>query len=173
MSRQVPPLVRRTGLAAGIVVIALLLACRPSDDLPTPVQPIAYNHSVHVSRGQACTYCHRGAKEAVKAGMPALETCATCHRWVIPDHPEIQKVLQAWSDKQPIPWQKLNFFAATAMVHFNHRAHARAKIECVSCHGDIASMTVAQPIRNTANMAWCLDCHRDRNAPTDCLTCHY
>jgi hypothetical protein len=22
-------------------------------------------------------------------------------------------------------------------------------------------------------MAWCVECHRQRSAPDDCLTCHY
>ena len=150
-----------------------LFSCAPPSRGETPAQPIAFNHSVHVGRGFECTRCHRGAERAKHAGLPALETCASCHRWVISEHPEVKKVVTAYENAQPILWRKVNSIRPLAMVHFNHRAHARAEVGCSTCHGDVASMTVAEPVINTANMGWCLDCHRARDASIDCLVCHY
>ncbi len=75
-------------------------------------------------------------------------------------------------NRAPILWAKVNVIPDTAMVHFNHGAHARAGIECLTCHGDVASMTVAAPVRNVADMGWCVECHRENDASDDCLACH-
>jgi len=150
----------------------VLLACGPTQNLPTPEQPIAWNHQVHVEAGLECTRCHRGAEAGVHAGMPSVQSCAGCHRREIPDHPEVQKAMLANESREPILWTKVNVIPDRAMVHFNHRAHARAGVECSVCHGDVASMTVAEPVRNVADMGWCIECHRENEASDDCLACH-
>ncbi|MDE2852086.1 MAG: cytochrome c3 family protein [Acidobacteriota bacterium] len=164
---------RFAGLLAGIWILALtLVACGPTQNLPTPEQPIAYDHQVHIEAGLECVRCHRGAEEGVHAGMPSVQACAGCHRREIPDHPEVQKVMLANENREPILWAKVNVIPDSAMVHFNHRAHARAGIECLTCHGDVASMAVAEPVRNVADMGWCVECHRENEASDDCLACH-
>ena len=45
-------------------------------------------------------------------------------------------------------------------AYFNHRAHVRAGVGCVSCHGHIEEMEVVQQAE-PLSMSWCLDCHRD------------
>ncbi len=164
---------RCAGLLAGIWILGLVLvACGPTQNLPTPEQPIGYDHQVHIEAGLECVRCHRGAEEGVHAGMPSVQACAGCHRREIPDHPEVQKVMLANENREPILWAKVNVIPDSAMVHFNHRAHARAGIECLTCHGDVASMTVAEPVRNVADMGWCVECHRENEASDDCLACH-
>ena len=150
----------------------VLLACGPTRNLPTPQQPIAYDHQVHTEAGLECVRCHRGAEEGVHAGMPSVQACAGCHRRAIPDHPEVRKLMLANENREPILWAKVNVIPDAAMVHFNHRAHARAGVECLTCHGDVASMSVAEPVRNVADMGWCVQCHRDNEASDDCLACH-
>ncbi len=159
-------------MLAACLFVGAGIGCAPAKRLPTPPQPIAYDHAVHLAEGMECTRCHSGAEEGVQAGLPPLRLCASCHRRIIPDHPEVQKVLAAWEAKEPILWRKVNHLPDEAMVHFNHRAHARAEIECLTCHGDLASMTVAEPVVNVSNMGWCVECHRDNEASDDCLTCH-
>ena len=47
-----------------------------------------------------------------------------------------------------------------------------AKVDCATCHGDVAKGTVAT--RNVDHtMGFCVDCHRSKQASNDCLTCHY
>ena len=156
----------------GALELRVAVGCAPPTRLPTPPQPIAYDHAVHVADGMQCVRCHAGAAEGVHAGLPALRLCASCHRRVIPEHPEVQKILAAWEEQEPIRWRKVNVLPTRAMVQFNHRAHARAGVECGVCHGDVATMTVAEPVINVANMGWCVECHRERGASDDCLTCH-
>ena len=56
-------------------------------------------------------------------------------------------------------------------VFFSHARHFAAKLECQSCHGDVAlqaSVQAQQPVR----MKWCVDCHKSSKAPAICNTCH-
>ena len=43
---------------------------------------------------------------------------------------------------------------------------------CMTCHGDVGNMAKVKQIR-PLKMSDCVNCHRDNNAPTDCITCHY
>jgi hypothetical protein len=91
----------------------------------------------------------------------------------IPEHPEIVKLMASWEAREPILWRKVNIIPDSAMVQFNHGAHARGGVECRECHGEVASMAVAEPVVQVGDMGWCLDCHQEREASIDCLACHY
>ena len=57
-------------------------------------------------------------------------------------------------------------------MRFNHAPHIRAKVDCATCHGNIAEQTVAQ--RNVdLTMGFCVNCHNEKKASNDCLTCHF
>ena len=43
---------------------------------------------------------------------------------------------------------------------------------CAMCHGDLTQMTVAERVVDHT-MGFCIDCHKQRGASNDCLTCHY
>lgn len=154
-----------------LLMVSGLAACGP--DAEPPAQPIAFDHSKHAANRIDCLQCHLGANKTARAGLPPLDTCASCHFGTIPDHPEVQKVLAHFDDKEPIRWVKVNVIPDSAMVHFQHKPHHDAGIECATCHGDVATMTVARPAVDLADMGFCLDCHRQRDASTDCLTCHH
>ena len=96
-----------------------------------------------------------------------------CHAAIATDRPLIQKITHDYSDKGiDIPWQRVYGFPSTAHVRFNHAPHLRAQVACATCHGPIAQQTVAQ--RNVNHtMGFCIDCHREKQASNDCLTCHY
>jgi len=57
-------------------------------------------------------------------------------------------------------------------VRFNHAPHVRAKVECATCHGDVAKQTVAERVVDHT-MGFCVSCHQAKKASNDCLTCHY
>jgi len=153
--------------------VLAIAACTSYTPPPPPEQPIAYNHKAHIDEGLECTRCHRGAESGKQAGLPAVRECAACHRRVIPDHPEIIKLAEYAEKREPIRWRKVNVMPPEAAVHFDHGAHTRAEIECGTCHGDVGSMAVPQRVINTADMGWCIACHRERQASIDCLTCHH
>ena len=57
-------------------------------------------------------------------------------------------------------------------VRVNHAPHIRAKVDCATCHGDLSAQTVARRVVDHT-MGFCVTCHNERKAPTDCLTCHF
>jgi hypothetical protein len=160
---------------SGIALLALgVVGCGWSPP-PAPEQPIAFNHQVHSENDIDCTRCHQGAETQDQAGLPAMAACATCHRREATDHPAVVAFMEQYSSGQgePMVWRKVNVMPTSAMIHFKHRPHIRADVDCATCHGDVSQMTVAQQVVNTASMGWCLDCHRVSGASIDCLTCHH
>jgi len=162
-----------TGLGVAALGLLLIAGCSPRPQ-PAPEQPIAYNHQVHVQDEEmACTRCHLGAETQDHAGLPPMTVCAGCHRRQGTDIPAVVAFMEQYGQDQPITWRKVNYMPESAMVHFRHKPHARAGVGCENCHGDVGSMTVAQQVVNTADMGWCVDCHRREEASIDCLTCHH
>lgn len=139
----------------------------------TPTQPIEFPHVTHVEKGLACTdYCHETVTKGPRAGLPSVNTCLICHSQIATDRPRIQQITQMQEKGIDLAWQRVFDYPETAHVRFNHAPHIRNGVECATCHGDIAHQTVAQ--RNVdLHMGYCVNCHREKNAPNDCLTCHY
>jgi hypothetical protein len=140
---------------------------------PKPTQPIEFPHNTHIEKGLACTeYCHESVTKGPQAGLPSVNTCLICHAAIATDKPRIQQITQMQEKGLDLNWERVFGYPETAHVRFNHAPHIRASVECATCHGDIAHQTVAQ--RNVdLHMGYCVNCHREKNAPNDCLTCHY
>lgn len=155
-------------LAAGLAAAAL---ARTTSTPRAPVQPIDFSHRAHLEADHLdCEYCHSSARRSSVASVPPVELCMGCHRYVDPAHPEIIKLTRYWDLRQPILWRRVT--AVPRFVHFRHDAHVRAGVACQTCHGPVETMDhVVQTQAMT--MGWCVDCHRSRRAPVDCLTCHY
>lgn len=134
-------------------------------------QPIAFSHAHHVGEYEiACEFCHAYARRGPVAGIPSVERCVGCHRSIVSDQPEIQKLFAYWENEEPIPWIRIHDLPD--YVRFTHKAHVRAEIACDSCHGDVAQMEIVRQTESLS-MGWCLDCHKERDASRDCLICHY
>jgi hypothetical protein len=139
---------------------------------PTPVQPIAFPHKTHIAKQAVCTDCHESVEKGPIAGIPSVKTCMICHSQIASDRPLIKEVA-AYSEKGvEIPWKRVYGFPHEAHVRFNHAPHIRASVDCKTCHGDLANQTVAERSVDH-NMGFCVNCHREKKAPNDCLTCHY
>jgi len=141
----------------------------------SPVQPIQFMHDVHVGVERIpCAYCHSSANVSEEAGIPPVGTCMGCHRFVAGTtdafRTEIQILMGFAADSQPIPWNRV--YSVPAFVQFPHKPHVRAGVTCAECHGDVAAMTQVSRV-TPLTMGWCVNCHRDRQAPDDCATCHY
>jgi hypothetical protein len=140
---------------------------------PTPVQPIEFPHNIHSEKGVTCVeYCHEAVTKGPEAGLPSVNTCLICHGAIATDKPLIQQITALQEKGLDLHWQRVYGFPAPSHVRFNHAPHIRANVECSTCHGDIARQTVAQ-LNVTLDMGMCVTCHREKNAPNDCLTCHY
>jgi hypothetical protein len=134
-------------------------------------QPIAFSHRVHAGTNAiSCQLCHTYARRGPVAGIPSVQRCVQCHQTVTPDQPEVLKLMAYWKDKKPIAW--LRVYDLPDYVRFTHKPHVVAGVACQTCHGDVAKMEAAVQTASLT-MGWCLNCHRERHAPTDCLVCHY
>lgn len=139
---------------------------------PKPQQPIPFPHNVHSANKLTCTdYCHESVTKGPMAGLPGVKTCMICHESVATDRPIVQKVADYQNKGVDLAWQRVYGYAPEAHVRFNHAPHIRAKVECATCHGNVAQQTVAERVVDL-NMGFCVNCHRTKQASNDCLTCH-
>jgi len=158
-----------------------------------PEQPIEFPHNLHVGLGIQCLYCHPGALRGPSPGLPTETKCWGCHQQISIKGTELPKLQSFVENQQPIHW--IPVAQVPDFVHFIHRPHIAAGLNCETCHGNMSKVTVAQNPQ-VLNMGWCLNCHRARtednsqNNPnsdpevtamllekrtklTDCSTCHY
>ena len=169
------------GFSTALVVVALIalwaIFIRGEEG---PQQPIAFSHELHAGDlGIDCTFCHRNVAKGAAAGIPAAEQCAFCHAVIAKDSPEVQKVLTALETNQPIDWVRVHrlpdhvrFVHEVHIRFFSQRDNVPASAVCATCHGNVAAMERVKQVR-LLRMGDCVDCHREFNAPTDCVVCHY
>jgi hypothetical protein len=106
------------------------------------------------------------------AGLPSVKICMNCHESIATDKPLIKTVADYRKRGIDIPWQRVYGYPQESHVRFNHAPHIRAKVDCATCHGDVAQQGIAG--RNVdLSMGFCVECHQSRKASNDCLTCHY
>lgn len=130
-----------------------------------PEQPIPFSHKLHAGQFQIpCLYCHPQAEQAAFAAVPGLETCMNCHVAVKVDSPWIKQLAAAYEANQPIAWRKVH--KSPDFVHFNHKRHVAAGVECQTCHGAVEEMDVVKQAA-PMTMGWCVDCHRSENYLTE------
>ena len=135
-----------------------------------PEQPIPFSHKVHSGVKQIqCQYCHPYVAYSNHPGIPAVEKCLHCHKYIIANHPWIQKEHEYFNTNTSTPWVEVNYVAEHVL--FNHQRHINSKIACQECHGQV------QEIQRLPQKVWrmgeCVECHRKKNANLDCwLACH-
>lgn len=139
---------------------------------PQLEQPLRFVHKVHIEKVElTCLDCHITAARGPAASLPDIRTCWSCHEKTLVDHPEIIKMKKIRDAGQDIPWARVYGFNEESHVRFNHAPHIRSKVECATCHGNVEQMTVAtRAVDHTMN--FCVTCHQERKASTDCQACH-
>jgi hypothetical protein len=143
-----------------------------------PEQPIEFPHNLHVGLGIQCLYCHPGPLRGPSAGLPTETKCWGCHQQIAKQTPELEKLAQYVANNEPIQWVPVA--QVPDFVHFVHRPHIAAGLNCETCHGNMSRVTIAENPQ-VFNMGWCITCHRQRAGDdqekltklTDCGTCHY
>jgi hypothetical protein len=124
----------------------------------TPEQPVPFSHQHHVSGlGLDCRYCHTSVERAAFAGIPATETCMTCHSQLWTNARVLEPVRESWRTNRPLRWTRVNDLPD--YVYFNHGIHVTHGVGCTTCHGPVGNMPLMRQSA-TLFMSWCLDCHR-------------
>lgn len=135
-----------------------------------PEQPIHFSHRIHTTqKGISCFMCHDRVIETARSGIPPLQTCMLCHERIIIHHPEIEKLHAYFNEGEPVEWIKVQY--VPDFVFFDHSVHIHRKIDCSRCHGNVKRMDRIEQV-NKFNMGFCIDCHKQNGATTDCFTCH-
>lgn len=153
-----------------------------------PEQPIKFSHKIHAGDDQIdCNYCHSGARHSKSAGIPSLNLCMNCHKYIdggentfvydgeeYPMKDEIAKIYahldydpatQEYGDNQtPAKWIKVHNLPDH--VFFSHSQHVVAgKQECQKCHGPVEEMDVLKQ-NAPLTMKWCIECHKETAVST-------
>jgi hypothetical protein len=129
-----------------------------------PLQPIAFSHKQHASDlGIDCLYCHRQAEISPYAGVPSTQTCMNCHEHQAnKDSYKLEGLMESWNGGGahglPIPWIRVHKIGDYA--YFDHSAHIKSGVGCISCHGHVEQMQIVRQVE-PLSMGWCLDCHRN------------
>ena len=132
---------------------------RTTDVGYAPSQPVEYSHAVHAGDlGIDCRYCHNTVEIAPRAAVPPTQTCMNCHAAIRSQSEKVIPVRESYATGMPIRWVRVHDLPD--YVYFNHSAHVRRGVGCVSCHGRIDKMDVVSQAE-TLSMGWCLDCHRN------------
>ncbi len=135
-----------------------------------PEQPIPFSHRLHAGvKAIDCRFCHPYVQRSLNPGLPPVEKCLFCHKYIIANHPQIQKEHNYFNTNTPTPWRKV--FRVPEHVLFNHQRHIRKGFACEQCHGRIKQMDRLNSVR--FQMGFCVQCHRQNKANLDCwLACH-
>ncbi|OGC95760.1 MAG: cytochrome C [candidate division Zixibacteria bacterium RBG_16_53_22] len=124
-----------------------------------PAQPVRYSHKLHAGDlGIDCRYCHYDVEVSAVANIPPTQICMNCHKTIGTDNERLLPVRESWSSGVPIQWVRVHQLPDFA--YFDHSAHLRAGVGCVSCHGNVANMEIVE-LKKPLSMGWCLDCHRN------------
>lgn len=166
-------------IVAALVAPAFLTAAAP----PGPAQPIRFSHRVHAGDLKVgCTSCHAYAARGPVAGVPSMDRCRGCHKFVREDpaRPEVTAALKPLlvllEEGTAVRWVRVT--RLPDHVYFTHERHVLAGVRCQECHGEVEGMEVVHRVA-PLTMGWCLACHRakqrekaGRERLMECVTCH-
>lgn len=135
-----------------------------------PVQPIPFSHKVHAGTLQmGCEYCHTMTRSGDSLKIPQAHMCMQCHQAIATANPGVQKLAAYAKAEQPIPWVRV--YQLPSFVSFSHKVHLAHGNTCQECHGQVAAQTRVFKAMDIS-MAGCIRCHRAKQAPVECDTCH-
>ena len=154
-----------------------------------PEQPIKFSHKVHSGDNKIdCNYCHSSARHSKTSGIPSLNVCMNCHKFVdggedkfmyngeeYPMSEEIKKIYEhldydpatgEYGDNlTPVKWIKVHNLPDH--VFFSHSQHVTAgKQKCQTCHGPVEEMDVVKQY-SPLTMKWCIECHKETSVATE------
>ena len=124
-----------------------------------PVQPVPFEHSLHVGElGLDCRYCHNQVEKSGHSNVPATSTCMNCHNQVQVLSEKLEPVRDSFASGESIPWVQVH--KVPDYVYFNHSVHVNRGISCFECHGQVNEMDEVRH-EKSFSMGFCLECHRN------------
>jgi len=154
-----------------------------------PEQPIKFSHKVHAGDNKIdCNYCHSSARHSKTSGIPSLNVCMNCHKFIdggedkfmyngeeYPMSEEIKKIYEHLDydpatgeygeNPTPVKWIKVHNLPDH--VYYSHQQHVVAgKQKCQTCHGPVEEMDVVKQY-SQLTMKWCIECHKNTAVATE------
>jgi len=168
-------LLRRNGTgrgpAARLAGAAALVSCAGCALWTAIAGPgeLVFSHDLHVTEEQLdCASCHENAYVDPDPGMPASDTCASCHVEVDSGKPPERMVATLFDGEA---YRARRASALDDEVRFDHLRHVDAIDDCDACHRGIAE-NAAVDAGVAVAMDDCVRCHAGNAAPDDCAGCH-
>jgi len=159
-----------------------------------PIQPISYSHRLHAGElGIACLHCHSGAEKSRHAGIPSMNVCMNCHKYVTAPFleikaeddlamkenrkprmivsPEIRKIYDAMGlndEVKPEPARtpkSVEWVKVHTVPDFVYFDHRAHVSVGVECQTCHGAVETMERVRQVSDlsMGWCVNCHRDAN----------
>jgi hypothetical protein len=160
------------GVLASILLASIAVAqTAPQKYVPAPPeQPLPFSHKKHLALRLECKECHAMPSPGEQATFPPTAKCMSCHATIKTDSPAIQRLTGYDRNKEEIQWKRV--YRVPDFVFFSHETHVvQANLACEDCHGNVRELEVMRKEKPT-NMAACMDCHRSKDAPVACDSCH-
>jgi hypothetical protein len=159
-----------------------------------PVQPISFSHRLHAGElGVDCLFCHFGAEKSKYAGIPPVNVCMNCHKFITAPFinvkaendsadaqkrkpnlivsSEIQKIYYAMGlnserqiDKNKQP-KPIEWLKVHNLPDFVYFDHRPHVAAGVQCQTCHGAIETMERVRQVDDhsMGWCVNCHRDSN----------
>jgi len=175
----------RVAVLIGVLALFSLATYGISQSQASPPQPLEFRHDVHVTKGVQCLYCHPGALRGPSPGLPTITKCWGCHQQlaITKTSPRLEKMvalIDPATNQPTMGFEWVPVVQVPDFVHFTHRPHVAAGVNCEDCHGDLSKMEIYENPQ-VFNMGFCLNCHKEKAGDdqekltklTDCGTCHY
>ncbi|MDL2269037.1 cytochrome c family protein [Desulfosarcina sp. OttesenSCG-928-A07] len=147
-------------------------------------QPFNFNHALHMEEvDNGCQSCHFFREDGSFSGIPKLAQCTSCHDEMVGQSAEEAEFVASyvWKNRE-VPW--FSYARQPDCVFFSHAAHVlAARMDCVTCHGDIGTSESARPYEYNRitgysrdiwgkNIAGIKQNTWDRMKMSDCAECH-
>lgn len=118
----------------------------------------SFSHKIHSGKFSiSCLFCHFQAETSSYANIPSTKICVQCHIALKNESPLLVNIIQSYDSSISLKWKKI--YNLPDYVHFDHRAHLFAGIDCSTCHGNVEEMDSLFVTRKLT-MGWCVDCHQ-------------
>ena len=155
-------------LVPGLLFLVATIVVTSEGREPQTLSGLKFSHKLHVKdNGLACIDCHSSAPQSLFATddlSARHDVCQTCHQ------DQLEKnctYCHSSADTTSYVFER-----PVREIRFSHAAHVTdRKLECQSCHTDIAASEDAANLHTPA-MAACGTCHDGAKATNACENCH-